>query len=110
MKDLVINVYDKKDKSKIVKTVEAKPADLMFGSIRSIMKLLNIDDINNTAELLETVYGAWNQLTDILNTCFPDMKDEDWDNVKLQELLPVLVTILKVSFGKVLEIPSDSKN
>lgn len=110
MKDLVINVYDKEDRNKVVKTVEAEPADLMFGSIRSIMKLLNIDDIDNTGELLKIVYQAWDQLTSILNDCFPDMKDEDWDYVKLGELIPVVVTILKVSFGKVVEIPSDPKN
>lgn len=110
MKGLVINVYDKADRNNVVKTVEAEPADLMFGSIRSIMKLLNIDDINDTGELLKTVYDAWDQLTGILNECFPEMEDKDWDNVKLNELIPVIVTILKVSFGKVLDIPGDPKN
>lgn len=106
--EIELNVYD--DENKIVKTVTAEVMELKFGSIRSLMKLLNVDDIDDTAQLLKTVYGAWEQLTKILNGCFPDMTDEDWDNVKLSELIPVLVTILKTSFAQMLTIPADSKN
>lgn len=107
-KIFTLNVYDKDNN--IVKTCEAVDADLKFGAIRSIMKLLNIDDIDDTAQLLKTVYSAWEQLTAILSQCFPDMEDEDWDNVKLEELIPVIVGILRTSFGKILTIPSNSKN
>lgn len=106
--EIKLNVYD--DENNIVKTSTAEVMELKFGSIRSLMKLLNVDDINDTAQLLKVVYGAWDQLTRILNGCFPDMTDEDWDNVKLSELIPVLMTILKYSFTQMLTIPTDSKN
>ncbi len=105
---LKLNVYD--DENNVVKTATAEVMELKFGSIRSLMKLLNIDDINDTAQLLKVVYGAWEQLTKILNSCFPDMTDEDWDNVKVSELVIVLVAILKYSFTQMLSIPADSKN
>lgn len=106
--ELKLNVYD--DENKVVKTATAEVMELKFGSIRSLMKLLNIDDINDTAQLLKVVYGAWEQLTKILNSCFPEMTDEDWDNVKVSELVIVLVAILKYSFTQMLSIPTDSKN
>lgn len=106
--EIKLNVYD--DENNIVKTSTAEVMELKFGSIRSLMKLLNVDDIDDTAQLLKVVYGVWEQLTKILNGCFPDMTDEDWDNVKLSELIPVLMTILKYSFTQMLTIPSDSKN
>jgi hypothetical protein len=106
--EIKLNVYD--DENNIVKTSTAEVVELKFGSIRSLMKLLNVDDIDDTAQLLKAVYGAWDQLTKILNGCFPDMTDEDWDNVKLSELIPVLMTILKYSFTQMLAIPTDSKN
>ena len=106
--ELKLNVYD--DENNVVKTATAEVMELKFGSIRSLMKLLNIDDINDTAQLLKVVYGAWEQLTKILNSCFPDMTDEDWDNVKVSELVIVLVAILKYSFTQMLSIPADSKN
>lgn len=106
--ELKLNVYD--DENKVVKTATAEVMELKFGSIRSLMKLLNIDDINDTAQLLKVVYGAWEQLTKILNSCFPEMTDEDWDNVKVSELVIVLVAILKYSFTQMLSIPTDLKN
>lgn len=106
--ELKLNVYDEEDN--VIKTVKSEAMELRFGSIRSLMKLLNIDDINDTAQLLSAVYGAWEQLTKILNGCFPDMEDEDWDNVKISELIPVVMNILKFSFSQMLTIPTDSKN
>ena len=108
MGELILNVYD--DEDKVVKTSKAEIVDLKFGSIRRLMKLLNIDDMNNTAELFKTVYSAWDQITRVLNSCFPDMTDDDWDNVKVSELMPVLISILKYTFTKILDIPTDSKN
>lgn len=106
--EIKLNVYD--DENKVVKTATAEVMELKFGSIRSLMKLLKVDDINDTAQLLKVVYGAWEQLTKILTGCFPEMTDEDWDNVKVSELVVVLVTILKYSFTQMLTIPTDSKN
>lgn len=108
MENLKINVYDENDK--VIKTSEAKVIDLRFGTVRSLMELLNVEDIDDTAELLRTVYKAWAQITAILGKVFPDMQDEDWDNIKLNELLPILVIILKSSFVQLLSIPNDSKN
>ena len=108
MEKLILNVYD--DNDEIVKTSEAKPVDLRFGTIRKLMKLLNVEDINDTGELLKVVYSVWSQLTIILGKIFPDMEEDDWDNIKLSELMPVLVIILKSSFVQILSIPTDSKN
>lgn len=104
----IINVYD--DNDNVVKTCEATEATIKFGAIRSIMKLLNVDDIDDTGKLLKTIYKAWDELTKVLSKCFPDMSDEDWDNVKLNELVPVVVQILKDSFSEILKIPNDPKN
>jgi hypothetical protein len=103
-----LNVYD--DDDKIIKTSEAQIIDLRYGVIRNIMELLNVDDIDDTSELLKTVYSAWSQITKILGKVFPEMTDEDWENVKLSELIPILVLILKSSFTQILSVPTDSKN
>ena len=108
MDKLILNVYDEKDN--IVKTSEAKLIDLRFGTIRNLMELLNVDDIDDTSQLLKTVYGAWAQITNILSRVFPDLVEEDWENIKLSELLPILMVILKSAFVQILSIPNDSKN
>ena len=103
-----INVYDKE--RNIIKTSTAVDCNLRFGSVRKIMALLDMDDINDTTALLKTIYGAWDQTTQVLSECFPDMQDEDWDNVYLADLVPVVVGIAKASIAKILQMPSDSKN
>ena len=106
--ELTINVYD--EKGEVVKVSKANSIDIKFGTIRSLMELLKIDDMNNTMDILKVVYGAWDQITSILGQIFPDMEYDDWNNIKLNELLPTVLLILKDSFGQMLVIPSDSKN
>ena len=88
-----INVYD--NEGNVIKTSTAVDCDLKFGAVRKIMALLEIDDIDDVSTLLKTVYGAWDQLTKVLSECFPDMTDDDWDNVKVNELIPVTVALVR---------------
>ncbi len=107
-KELIINVYD--DNGEVVKTAKAEKAKLKFGAVRSIMELLNVENIDDTTSLLKTLYKAWDEFTSILDKCFPDMEYDDWDNVELNELIPVTMDILKYSFDEILTIPGDEKN
>ena len=108
MNMIKINVYDKN--GEISRTCVAKTVDLQFGTIRRLMEVLNLEDITNTGELLKTVYGAWEKVTEVLSEAFPDIKQEEWDQVKLKELIPAIVSILKYSFSEILTIPKDPKN
>ena len=108
MENLKLNVYDENDN--VIKTSEAQVVDLRFGTIRSLMELLKVDDINDTAQLLKTVYSAWAQIVGILSKVFPDLEEQDWENIKLSELMPLLMIVLKSSFAQILTIPTDSKN
>lgn len=108
MEKITINVYG--NSNEITKTCEAKVVDIKFGTIRRLMGLLKVEEIDNTSELLKAVYEAWEQITDVLTQCFPDMNDEDWDNVKVNELLPVIIQIAKSAFAEMLTVPTNSKN
>jgi hypothetical protein len=73
------------------------------------MELVDVENIDNSAELLKTVHRAWKQLKKILGRIFPDMTEDDWDYISVKELLPVVVSILKDSFREMMTIPK-SKN
>lgn len=109
MEDKVtLNVYD--ENNNIVKTCEARYARIRFGTIRSLMKLLKIDQVNDASELMNTVYTAWDKIVNILDTCFPDMTEEDWDNVDFAEVTKALLGITRMTFAKMTEVPRDEKN
>lgn len=107
-KTLKLNVYGEKDEIK--KTVEAHFVEIRFGTIKKLLAVLEVDQIDDTSELLKVLYSSWKAVTDVLSKVFPEMEEDDWDGVKLSELLPVVVAILKGSFSHILSIPTDSKN
>lgn len=108
--DLTLNIYDKSGKE-VIKTAKSSTYDLSFGTIRKLMALLKIEELENDAEMLKTVFNAWEEITSVLSTVFPDIEENEWDNVKLKELIPVVVDIAKFSITDALTIPSkNSKN
>lgn len=107
-KILRLNIYDEKDEIK--KTVEAHFVEIQFGTIKKLLAVLEVDQIDDTSELLKVLYSSWKAVTDVLSKVFPEMEEDDWDGVKLSELLPIVVSILKGSFAHILSIPTDSKN
>lgn len=105
--ELNLNVYD--EQGEVKKTCKAETVEIEFGTIRALMKVLNVEQLNDTGELLGTLFGAWEQVVNVLAKCFPDMEEEDWEHVKVKELLPMVVGILKESFKEILSIPTDPK-
>lgn len=105
--NLEITVYD--DHDQVLKTCNANTVDLRFGQVAALMELLEIESVNDSVELMRTVNKAWKELTKILTKIFPEMEEDDWSNVKISELLPVVVMILKSSFAEMMKIPK-SKN
>ena len=108
MEKVILNVYD--DNDKVIKTCEAQFAKIRFGTIRAIMKLLKIDQIKEASELTNTVYNAWDKIVSVLDKCFPDMEEKDWDNVDFGEVTRALLGIAKMTFAKMTEVPRDEKN
>lgn len=100
-----IKVYD--DDDKVIKEVEANVVDIRMGSIRKLFALAGIDEVEDMTSMLRMVNGAWGSLTKILDKIFPDMTEDDWDGVKINELLPVVVKIIKRSLGALGDIPQE---
>lgn len=105
--ELKIKVYD--DDDNVIKECKAQTVDIRFGQVSAIMELVDVENVDDTGELLKVVNSAWKQLKKILSKVFPDMTEDDWENVSVKELLPVVVAILKDSFREMLTIPK-SKN
>lgn len=106
--ELKLKIYDKNNEVK--REAEAAFVDIKMGTVRRLMKLLKVDDLNDNASLLKLVSEVWDELTKILNQIFPDVKEEEWDYVSMSELIPIVIQILKGSFTQMAKIPNDPKN
>ncbi len=102
-----LNIYDNNDK--IIKTVTAKEPDLRMGTVRRITEIISFDKMENTTDITKKLFSAWGELTNILNMLFPGMSDDDWDGVKVNELLSLIIDIGKYAVKKALTIPVGSE-
>ncbi|MBQ1292417.1 MAG: hypothetical protein IIY21_00130 [Clostridiales bacterium] len=105
--ELTINLYD--DDGNVIRKAKANTVSLKMGQVSAIMRLLDADNIETSVDLLNAMNKAWKQLVKVLSKIFPDIKEEEWDNVDLGELLPVFVLIIKESLAEMMKIPK-SKN
>ena len=80
-----------------------------FGTVRRLMALFDYKNLDN-ATLLSLIFEEWNDLVSILSEAFPDMENDDWDHVKMKELLIVIKNIAVVAIKDMLSIPTDPKN
>ena len=107
--DILLNVYNA-DMKTIKKQCKAETIKIPFGTIRKLMKLFNIDNVENTGEILNIVMSSWDSVIGILDNIFPEMTEDDWDTVDTKELVSVIYQLLKDSFKTILSIPTDPKN
>ena len=109
MNDLILNIYADDGKT-VVKVCKSATYDLMFGTVMKLMELLKVEDMDNQAEMLRTIYGAWGEIQTVLSAVFPDVSAADWQHVKVKELLPLIIKIAKYSVSEMFAIPTDGKN
>lgn len=103
--EFMLNVYN--EKGDVVKTCRAARHDLKFGTVRALMELFESEDTDNTEAMLKAILKAWGNVAEILSECFPEMTYEDWEYVKVKELLPLVVSIMRYSFSEIMGIPKE---
>lgn len=106
MDNITLHIYDKTGKN-LIKMYEAQPFELPFGTVRKLMAIVKIEDMNDQAELLRTVAQAWDEIISVLCTVFPECSEEEWDTVKTKEVLRVVVQIAKAAISDIFIIPTE---
>lgn len=105
MENITLKITDKK--GNLIKLYEAQPYELEFGTIRTLMRILKIEDMENQGELLKTLAGAWDEVINVLNEFFPDCNEEEWDKVKVKEVLRVIIEVSKYAISEAFVIPTE---
>ncbi len=107
--NLTLNIYDEKGKEVVTK-YESSTYDLMFGTVNALVKILKVESLDNQLDLLKTIVSAWDEVINVLNGVFIGVTDDEWNHVKIKELIPIIIGIAKYSVAEAMTIPNDSKN
>lgn len=107
MQELRLPVKNKR--GEVVKEVIAYTPQIYLGTIMNLMELLEIGDDISGLELLKKVSNAWKEVKEILSDIFPEMEEEDWEYIRLNDLIPIILQVVRYTFAEIMTIPSDSK-
>lgn len=100
---MILNIYSKKD---IIKTYTADTYDLMFGTVEDILELIDIDNLKtaNVDEISIAVFKAVPKsigiFKNLLKDVFEGLTDEELKNVKVSDIVTIVIEIIKFTFGQ----------
>lgn len=104
-----LTVYEE-DFVTVKKECTAHMVKIPFGVIRKLMQIFNIENLNDTTQILNIVTQSWDSVVSVLDRIFPDIEPEEWDYVDAKELVGVVFALIKNATGELLRIPVDPKN
>lgn len=107
--DITLKVYEE-DMATVKKECKAEMVKIPFGTIRKLMQLFNVDNIDDTSAIMGIVMTSWTNVISILDKVFPEVSEEDWDTVDTKELIQVVYQLLKNVAVEFMSIPTDPKN
>lgn len=103
--ELKLNIYSKErnqetGKKEIVKTYTTDEYDLMYGTVEDIISLFDGVDLKDQQTMLAIVNKFMGQLKPLLKDVFFGLTDEELRNIKVSELVPIVVNIFQLAMGQ----------
>lgn len=98
-----INIYKRNE---IIKTYEAETYNLTFGTVEDFLELIKIDKIDDinlesiTMLLIKAIPGSLPLFKNLLKDVFEGINDEELRNVKVTEIVAVVIDIIKFAFSE----------
>lgn len=104
--EIKLNVYNE-DMETVKEVHTAKLVKIPFGLVRKLMGLFNVDNLENTTQILEVVGNSWEQVIEVIGRVFPEIEEKDWDFVDTGELTQAVLGVLKYAFKEILAVPTE---
>lgn len=104
-----LNIYDPKDKNKVVKVHTVEGYDLMLGTIEDFMDIIDMDKLDDDKEVAKMVVKGYKQIKPLIMDMFPELTSDELKNIKVAELIKIVPQIGKAIMES-LSIVKNSKN
>lgn len=109
MATITLKITSKEDKKKVDKFYTAEGYDLMLGTVEDFMDIIDIDKLGNNIELAKMVLKGYGQLKPLIMDIFPELTDEEYRRIKVNDLIATVSQIGK-SVLENLDILKSGKN
>lgn len=109
MATISLKITSKEDKKKVDKFYTAEGYDLMLGTVEDFMDVIDIDKLGNNIELAKMVLKGYGQLKPLIMDIFPELTDEEYRRIKVNDLIATVSQIGK-SVLENLDILKSGKN
>lgn len=109
MATIKLNIYDKNDKTKVEKTLEAEGYELMLGTVEDFMDIIDIDKLGDQKEVAKMVVMSYSQLKPLIMDIFPELQNDEYRRIKVSELVRLVVQI-GTAVVENLDLVKSSKN
>ena len=107
--DIKLTIYNE-DMETVKKECTANMVKVPFGLVRKLMNLFNVENLQDTTQILDIIMTSWEDVIKLLGRIFPDVTEEEWDYVDTSELMRVILSLVKYVFAEMVKIPTDPKN
>ncbi len=110
--ELTLNICDKNDKSKIVKSYKAETVDFSFGVVEDVLNILDFDNMKtgNNKEIAVMVVKAAGQLKPVLKDLFLGVTDEEIRCVQISNLITIFRGLVQYATQELDALTGDEKN
>ena len=93
MAKITLNIYDKNDKTKVEKTLEAEGYELMLGTVEDFMDIIDIDKLGDEKEVAKMAFKGYKQLKPLIMDIFPELQDDEYKRIKVSDLVRLIIQI-----------------
>ena len=105
--NLILNIYKGRE---IEKTYTTDTYDIMFGTIESVIEIIDINKLDNNLELGKMILKLLPQIKPLLKDIFDGVTDDEIKRTKVKELIPLFVEVFTYSLNELSSLGSNSKN
>ncbi|MCI7304110.1 MAG: hypothetical protein SOR93_11010 [Clostridiales Family XIII bacterium] len=99
----------KNNAGEVVKTFETDTVTIKYGIIRDFVKIIDMDKLDDDMAVFGMLTEAFEPFEKLLKSIFPDLTDEDLDNIDVVDLVPLFQELLVYIMRKIKGLPK-SKN
>lgn len=91
MTEIKLNIYKATDKNEIEKTYTTKGYKLMYGTVKDFMSIIDLDKIDDNAEVAKMIMQGYDQIEPLLMDIFPDMLEEELRRTGIDDIINVII-------------------